>query len=196
MLGHWARHRCWGQKRKRLRWRGLSVLRPRANRQAARLGLLRATSQRMHSSKQHLSDPSSHSVSIPAFAGSSDSMCSLSSIPSLTLGRSCARHALRSRRACRHRRAACHPCCAGPGGRFHEGDRPASIGWQPHSASGISGVGDQNKAMRLGNPRLQRPRAYRRNPNCQTVIGTEAAPRECRRACRPTAASIGPGPTG
>jgi hypothetical protein len=56
-------------------------------------------------------------------------------------------------------------------------------------------VADQDKAMQLGNPNYSDRAACRSSHIVETVIGTEAEPRECRPARRLTAASIGPGPS-
>jgi len=132
-------------------------------------------------------------------AGPSPSMCSLK-IPSFTLGRSCSMHDLRSRRFCRRR-----GLDETPGGlpsllrgtkrpfscrQSTDVDRMATPrGQRPFPTSAI-----RTRRCGLGIPSYSDRAACKPSHTVQTVIGTEAAPRECRPARRLTAASIGPGP--
>jgi hypothetical protein len=72
-----------------------------------------------------------------------------------------------------------------------------TISWIPRSPFWTKCGGRLRSSRRcgLGIPSYSDRAVYRPSHTVHTVIGAEAAPRECRRARRLTAASIGPGPT-
>jgi hypothetical protein len=168
----------------------MSALHPtNRHRRARASGPKSATSGLMHRGKQHLSG----AAPPPGRAFALDVLVDTV----LYFGNCCARHDLGCEEIlpapqARRTQAACHPCCTGPSGRFHEGNRLTLIGWQRHAASGpFPASAIRTRRCSLG----QRPSRLQTQPNCQTVIGTEAAPREHRPARRLEAASIGRGPT-